>query len=150
MVKDFLKNYRVELIAIGFVILGVFLILEQYEIRETILFVLLQLFAGIAFIIRFVVDYVIDFTLSDLTGWLLVFSAIIFVLWRARWRVIQSPRFASRICPNCHGPLRRAHRTRLDHVLAKVLILPLIRYRCKNPECKWTGLRIREVNTEDS
>jgi hypothetical protein len=92
-------------------------------------------------LIRGVVNFVHRTTLSDLIGYVLLLSAVVFVLWRLRWRLMTTPRFTERVCPHCGGELHRIHRHGLDRVAS--LFVPLARYRCKNSECQWQGLRVK-------
>ncbi|MGD2147324.1 MAG: hypothetical protein PVH41_11580 [Anaerolineae bacterium] len=139
--REFVREYAVELIAGFLAFLGVFLLVERMEIRVTILRLLrlgwravsgtLEALAGA------VVYRVVHITTSDLLGLVLIALAIAVVLWRLRVRLME--RYAGRTCPLCGGNLRRRHRRWSDRVMS--LLVPVNRYRCRNSECQWEGLR---------
>jgi hypothetical protein len=144
------SEWRVELFIALVVAVAVFLLVEQMQIRETVLSWLrqgleaLRNFGG--GILRGLVDFIESTTLSDLTGYALLLAALVFVGWRARWRLMTTPRFTERQCPRCCGDLRRIHRHRLDRLVN--VFVPVGRYRCRNRDCRWQGLRIRKAEHE--
>jgi hypothetical protein len=79
-------------------------------------------------------------TVSSLLGAFLLAVAAYVLVRRVRWRVMTSPRYTTRECPRCGGELHRVHRTRLDRALN--LLVPVRRFRCRNRECRWEGLRV--------
>ncbi len=143
--KNFLKEYRVEIFALLFVLVGVFLVIEKMDIRGTILQVILQ--TGVSaktFLqsaLKVVSGYITSFTLSDLIGWILIIATGVFVLWRFRYRFSRSERWRATVCPRCGGPIHRIHRTSLDRILSKTFLPHVYRYQCENSECDWSGLR---------
>jgi len=66
---------------------------------------------------------------------LLVFTAIRYRLRRSQW-------VASR-CPTCSSLLYRSQRRPVNRILH--LFVPLQRYYCVNPQCRWQGLRIKPL-----
>jgi hypothetical protein len=144
------SEWRVELFIALLVAVAVFLLVERMQIRETVLRWLrqglhaLQNFGG--GMLRGLVDFAQSTTLSDLTGYALLLAALVFVGWRARWRLMTMPRFTERQCPHCSGDLRRIHRNRLDRLVT--VFVPVGRYRCRNRDCQWQGLRIRKARNE--
>ena len=78
---------------------------------------------------------------GDLFGWVFLLIAWGVVLWRARWRFTNSDRYCSRQCPKCESEILRAHRTRWDMVVSRILFLRFHRYSCSKNECGWSGLR---------
>jgi hypothetical protein len=145
--RKFLKEFRVELIALLVVLLGVFLLIEQFDIRITVYQFLEQLVISINQFIQFSKErlwaYFRSFTLSDLLGWILIIGTLIFVAWRARYRFLRSDYWRSRTCPKCGSSLERIPRKRVHHILSKTLLFQGRRYKCSNPECNWTGMRHR-------
>jgi hypothetical protein len=141
------SEWRVELFIACLVAVAVFLLVERMQIRQTVLGWLhqglqaLRNFGG--GILRGSVDFVQSTTLSDLIGYALLLTALIFVGWRARWRLMTAPRFTERQCPRCSGDLQRIHRHRLDRLVS--VFVPVGRYRCRNRDCLWQGLRIRKA-----
>ena len=143
--KKFLKEYRVELIAILVVLVGIFLLVGQFDIRLSIVR-LLQRVAGFLIVQGrlfggWLVAYFATFTLSDLLGWLFIGVAGAFFVWRTRYRFLHSPRWMADTCHRCGSSLQRVHRTRLDRLLGKTLLPHSRRYQCTNTACGWSGLR---------
>lgn len=139
-------EWRLEVFIVLLVAVGIFLLVEQMQIRQTLLswlrwgFQALRSFGGS--MRRGLVDFVRNTTFSDLTGYALLLIALAFAAWRTRWRLMTMPRFTARKCPRCGSDLRRIHRRFLDRLLS--LFVPVRRYRCRNRDCWWCGLRVRE------
>jgi len=129
---------------------GIFLLVERMQIRQTLFAWLrrgLQALSGLGnALLRSVAAFVRATTLSDLMGYALLLLVVALGVWRARWRLMTLPRLMTRLCPHCGGELHRIHRHRLDRLLD--LLVPVARYRCKNPECRWEGLRIKGARHE--
>jgi uncharacterized protein YbaR (Trm112 family) len=143
--KKFLKEYRVELMAVLLAALGVFLLTERFQIRSTLWKAVQDLVAflrqGASSTWAFLGDFVRNTTASDLLGYVLLMLALAFIAWRLRYRFIRSRFWNIRACPRCHGPLQRIHRTSMERLFARITMLPTHRYHCTNPDCGWTGLR---------
>lgn len=139
--REFVREYTVELIAGFLAFLGVFLLVERMEVRVTILRLLRlgwrALTETVEALAEGVVYRAVHVTTSDVLGLGLLALASAVVLWRLRVRLMQH--YAGGVCPVCGGDLRRRHRRWSDRVLS--LLVPVKRYRCKNSECPWEGLR---------
>ena len=150
--KKLLKEYRIEAIAVLLALLGVFLLVEQLEIRATLRMFLANSTGWLADLAGAILDglasYIQTFTLSDLVGWLLIFSTAIFIIWRFRYHYLRSARWLSETCPRCGSPLHRIHRTNLDRLLSKILLPHAGRYLCSNSDCRWSGLLHRGEHHE--
>ncbi len=144
------SEWRVEIFIVLLAAFGIFLLVERMQIRQTLLGWLSQGLQALrnlgGGILRGVVDFVQNTTLSDLTGYVLLLIALAFVAWRARWRLTHMPRFTRTKCPRCGTDLHRIHRSRFDLVLD--LFVPVRRYRCKNHDCRWQGLRVKRSRYE--
>jgi hypothetical protein len=141
--KQFLREYRIELVAVLMALLGIFLLVERMQIRVTILRIILlawrTLSGTVGAVVREVIYRILHITVSDLIGLVLLVLSIVIVLWRVRMRVLQ--RLTGSACPVCGGELRRSRRDWMDRLLS--LLLPVAPYRCRNEECRWEGLRVR-------
>jgi len=139
--RKFLKEYKVEIIFLFVVVIGLIGVFG----RETVLPVLLGAIPGVQKGISEQITAVLAFFRRtdpfDLFQYFLVFSGLVFVIWRVRWHFMQSEIYSGKTCPECGAAFQRIHRTRLDHFFGKILFLPLNRYQCSNAECDWTGLR---------
>jgi hypothetical protein len=78
---------------------------------------------------------------SRLAGSALVLVTGLILAVRARWQFLHTPRFTERVCPICGGEIVRVHRYAWQRSVEKLLLLPTRRYMCRNPECRWKGLR---------
>lgn len=141
--KNFTREYRVELIALATGLFAVFLLVEPFAIRATLRSWLSQgddLLLDLTDRLMAAVD---TFTVSDLTGLVLLALAAAFIAWRIHYRLLRTSRLDADACPKCSGPLQRTHRTFFDRLIALALQIPLRRYHCINESCRWHGLRRR-------
>lgn len=145
--RNLLKEYRVELIALLIALLGFFLLVEQFEIRASAREGLLWLWEKIKTLaqqgLAFLADYITSFTLSDFIGWILIILTASFITWRGRYRFLRSRFWRIEACPRCGGQLQRIHRTRFDRFLTAFWLPHGRRYQCKDEDCRWSGLRRR-------
>lgn len=139
--RKFIKEYRVELAAALLVLVGIFLLVENFSIRDVLRAWYAQSLGLVDRLANLLVAYLRNFTLSDALGWTLVFSMAAFVVWRVRYRFAHMERYKPTTCPRCGGRINRLHRSRLDHLLAATLLPHARRYGCATAECGWTGLR---------
>ena len=144
-VKKILREYRVEIIAVLIALFGVFLLVERLEIRASLRATLSWLVAFLrqagTTITERLVAYLTSFTLSDLTGWILIILTSVFIVWRIRHRFSKSSHWEADKCPLCGKPVHRTHRTVLDRLLSWILLPRARRYSCADSECGWSGLR---------
>lgn len=142
------QDWWVEIVVVLLIMLAIFLLVEQMNIRETLFAWLLAAVNGLESLIaafaRSLVRFVQGTTLSDTVAYALILVVVVLIAWRTRYRVLTNPRLAQIQCPRCGSDLHRIHR-RWYHRLLN-LVIPSRRYGCKNPACGWRGLRIkREV-----
>jgi uncharacterized paraquat-inducible protein A len=140
-------EWRLEILALAAVGVGIFLLVEQFNIRQTVLEWSLGLLAALGQTTldlgNALVDRVEHVTLSDATGLMLIVLAVGLVAWRTGHRIRRSPRWTATVCPRCGQRLHRHHRTALDYFISR--FVPVRRYRCHNPECHWSGLRVKPL-----
>ncbi len=143
--KSLWAEFRVE-IFIGFIfILGVFLLVEEMEIKQTFFYWIgwsLRVTAnGVYAFSRSIRDIIMHVENSDLVGIALIVTAIILISLRFRKKVIQ--RYSSIYsCPECEGELRRVHRTKFQTFLEFFMLAKIKNYQCK--QCSYTGIQITE------
>jgi len=144
-VKKFVREYLIELIALLIILLGIFLLFERMDIRETLYQAALgltdNLRTGLAGASSLGQTYLSSFGLSDLLGLGLIVLAVLFVFWRIRYRFIRSERWLGTHCPICGDRIHRKHRSSFDRLIGKVMLQESARYKCSNEDCYWTGLR---------
>ena len=139
--KSFYRKYDFELIILGLLLLGFFLLWERWKIKS-IVWVFITKTAKTS------VNLIRDFTVrlgaviskvetSDLIGIALILIALILIVNRTRLRIIQShPKLSS--CSLCEGSLRRTHR-KMKHKLLEVLLFCKVkRYSCR--KCSFDGI----------
>jgi len=143
--KKFLREYRVEILALLLALFGIFLLVEQLEIRKSLYAAFIQLLDILPNLVETVksatVAYITSYTLSDLIGWIIILFTGVFIIWRVRYRFTHSHYWSAAECPRCRSELHRVHRRLSDRVLAKTFLPHARRYRCENAECNWSGLR---------
>ena len=145
--RRLLREFRVEIIAALLIVVGVFLLIEQIELRVVLLRLLLRIGSAIATVstssVQGLVNRVLSTRPSDLLGLTLIVLALLILARRVRWRLMHSEEWAGETCPQCGGPMHRSHRRPLDRLIN--WFVPVRRYRCKDPDCGWKGLRIKQA-----
>jgi hypothetical protein len=144
-VRRIWQGWWVEIVVGILVLLAIFLLVEQMNIRESLFAWLLAAVESaqnlVAALARGLARFVQGTTLSDMVAYVLILVVAILVAWRTRYRILTNPRLAQIQCPRCGGDLRRIHR-RWYHRLLN-LAIPNRRYGCKDPACGWRGLRVK-------
>lgn len=140
---QFLRNYRIELLWLLIVAIGLFLLLEQANLRSSVTLwageTAHRLFQRATSLDEQISAFLIQVSLSDLLGFALVLIAVVAILLRLRWRLLNTPRLTQLKCPKCDGSLGRTHRTGIDRLIS--VYVPVRRYRCRTDGCGWSGLR---------
>lgn len=137
-VKQIWKKWRFELCALALIGLGSILLVEPFSIRTT-LWRSVQLFASS--LKGTLKHFLAQLSPSDGIGLGLIILAIGLIIWRTRYHLRLSLSLTSLRCPNCKSSLRRSRRRALEHAIG--FILPIRRYHCRNPKCRWLGWRVR-------
>jgi hypothetical protein len=142
--KRFIKEYRVELLAISIIPIGFFLVFERLEIRATLLAASKKAIHTVQWALKQVMEEIGNraavMTASDALGILLILLAAGFIVWRIRHRFQTSARWSIDNCPKCSNPIMRVHRTWWDRILGATFMPHAHRYRCVDPQCGWSGL----------
>ncbi|MBT3180528.1 MAG: hypothetical protein HOB40_03370 [Candidatus Marinimicrobia bacterium] len=141
--KSYFKEYNFEITVILLIGLGVFLLIEEleikhylYEIVKTILFFIgdiIKVFRnGTFFIIN-------KFEISDLVGISLIIFALFLVANRWRQRMIERYELL-KDCPNCGGNLIRIRRDFNHKILGILYFVNVKHYNCK--ACNFKGIKL--------
>jgi hypothetical protein len=85
-------------------------------------------------------------SLSGAIGFILILAAVVFIVWRIRYRFQTDKHWESEICPNCSGPITRVHRSLWDRLLGAFFLPEARRYRCMDLTCGWSGLLRRHIH----
>jgi len=141
--KSFLKKYNFEIKIIFLFTLGVFLLIEDLEIKKYLFLFLkkiIYLIRDYAIQLRdFIIQLVQQFEVSDLVG----ISIIIYVLFLIgdRWRDKMINRLTSlNHCPKCKGDLHRIKRQWNHKVMSYIYFVKIKYYQCKI--CDFKGIKI--------
>ena len=141
--KSLYRKYNFELIVLGLLLLGFFLLWERWQIKSIV-------FGFITKAVRTSVNLIRDISIrigaviskvetSDLIGMILILIAVILILNRTRLRIINSHPSLS-YCFKCKGDLRRTHR-KMKHKLLEILLFCKVKcYSCR--KCSLDGIEI--------
>jgi hypothetical protein len=144
-IRHIWHDWWVEIVVGLLATLAILLLVERMNIRQTLLAWLVTLVGGLQGLLSHLASAVIDkvrhTTLSDLVAYALLLIVLCLVVWRTRQRLTTMPRFTALRCPRCGSEMYRVHRHWHDRVLD--LFVPVRRYRCKNQDCTWRGLRVK-------
>jgi predicted RNA-binding Zn-ribbon protein involved in translation (DUF1610 family) len=141
---SFFRRFRIELVALFLFALGVFLLLEQLEIKETIFRGVVTAFKAITNAFVTLVDLfketILAFEVSDILGFILIIIAILIIFYRARVQMIAHYAELAE-CPECGGDLLHVHRLPAQRFLGWLFRIKVRRYRCK--KCGNFSLKMR-------
>lgn len=70
-------------------------------------------------------------------------AVMVLILGAVRYCLRRSPQWVATKCPTCNGLLYRSHRRPVSRLVS--LFVPLRRYYCVNPRCRWQGLRMKPL-----
>ncbi len=142
---SFISEYNYEITIVVLIALGIFLLVEDLEIKHYMYLGLRWFLFSIGDIIKGIRDNVILllekdlFELSDLVG----ISLILFALHLAakRWRDREIERYSElSICPNCGGKLQRVQRTPKQKIISFFYVAQVKNYSCR--ECAFKGIKM--------
>lgn len=142
---SFISEYNYEITIVVLIALGIFLLVEDLEIKHYMYLGLRWFLFSIGDIIKGIRDNVILllekdlFELSDLVG----ISLILFALHLAakRWRDREIERYSElSICPNCGGKLQRVQRTPKQKIISFFYVAQVKNYSCR--KCEFKGIKM--------
>lgn len=143
--SSFLNEYSYELKVAILFSLGVFLLVEELEIKHYIYLVVRGTLFGLGRLIKSIangVQYVAGtFETSDIVGIVLILSALFLVSKRWRERTIERNSSLS-ACPNCGGDFKRIRRTRYQRLQSAFWWIKIKRFECK--DCSQTYIQMEE------
>tara|TARA_B100001996_G_scaffold285230_1_gene225497 strand:- start:283 stop:756 length:474 start_codon:yes stop_codon:yes gene_type:complete len=141
--KSFLKEYNYELTAVFLIFLGIFLLVENLEIKHYI-YLFIQ---KILFSLRFVFSKIFSafiiiikrFETSDIVG--IVLTLIGFYMLLKIWRDREILRYSYlQNCPDCGGNLRRIPRTSKQKFSGVIFGSKIKHYSCNI--CDFKGIKM--------
>ena len=141
--KLFYQEYNFEITVVLLIALGVFLLVEELEIKHYLYEFIKVIFFTIGSFIKLLRDgsiFIFDkFEISDLVGISLILLALFLIANRWRERMIE--RYSVlRNCPDCNGDLQRIKRDFNQKMTGLLYFLTVKNYRCKS--CNYTGFKL--------
>ena len=141
--KLFYQEYNFEITVVLLIALGVFLLVEELEIKHYLYEIIKVIFFTIGNFIKLLRDtsiYIIDkFEISDLVGISLILLAIFLIA--NRWRERKIERYSVlKNCPDCNGDLQRIKRDFNQKMTGLLYFLTVKNYRCKS--CNYKGFKL--------
>ena len=141
--KLFYQEYNFEITVVLLIALGVFLLIEEMEIKHYLYELIKVIFVTIGNFIKLLRDtsiYIIDkFEISDLVGISLILLAIFLIANRWRERMIERYSVLKN-CPDCNGDLQRIKRDFNQKMTGYIYFLTVKNYRCKS--CNYNGFKL--------
>ena len=142
-ILSIVKKYNFEFLISFLVLLGSFLLLEDFELKKFLKNFSIQIYEGIKFMIflflNSIFEYITKIESSDIIGLILIFSAIILMFLRWRNNLIYQYS-SSEFCFNCKGKLQRIKRRIKIKIFAFLIRLKVKKYQCK--DCKLHSYKI--------
>ena len=125
--KPIIKKYSIELLILFLIISGIFLLVENLEIKSMIL-------AHIKFILSFIQNLFSSFIESregsDIIGMILISTAFILIIFRYRRMAITDWNYGKE-CPECESKMLRKRKDTFHKILARILFVKVRHYFCE-------------------
>ena len=141
-----IKKYYFELLITILILLGLFLLLEDFELKKLLQSSFIQMYEKMKYIVFNIYNSTFEFILkietSDIIGLILIFSAILLIFLRWRNNLIYNYA-SSQFCVNCKGKLQRVKKNVKIRVLALFARLKVKKYQCK--DCKFQTYKITSL-----
>jgi len=139
----FYQEYNFEITVVILITLGVFLLIEDLEIKHYLYEFLKIIFFTIGNFIKLIRDgtiFIINkFEISDLVGISMILFALFLIANRWRERMIERYSIL-RDCPNCNGNLQRIKRDFNQKITGFIYFVTVKNYRCKS--CSYKGFKL--------
>ena len=137
--KLFYQEYNFEITVVALISLGVFLLIEDLEIKHYLYEFIKVIFFTIGNFIKMLRDgsiFIINkFEISDLVGISLILLALFLIANRWRERLIER-HSVLRNCPDCNGDLQRIKRDFNQKVTGFLYFVTVKNYHCKSCDYK--------------
>lgn len=141
--KSLFQEYNFEITVVFLLGLGIFLLVEDLEIKHYLYEFIKIIFFTVGNFIKLMRDgtiFIIDkFEISDLVGISLIFLALFLVANRWRERMIER-HSVLRECPDCGGHLHRIKRDFNQKVTSLFYFVAVKHYHCKS--CNYKGIKM--------
>ena len=138
--NKFWKKYNFEIFVFGLIVIGTFLIIENFNIKESIINTYTLIYN---YLINILLKLYLIFTTllynvenSDLLGLSLIIFAIFLILLRWRQRLLNE--YSSyEVCRYCNSRIHRIKRRKRIKIFAYIFRLKIKRYQCT--DCNQVG-----------
>ena len=145
--KSFFQEYNFEITVILLLGIGVFLLVEDLEIKHYIATFIRSLSFGIINVIEAFRDKIIHavkkIEFSDFVGIAFILLALYLII--NRWRERMILRYSSSLeCPDCDKKLHRIHKTTYQKLLSFMFFLKVKNYKCAI--CSYKTVRLEKYN----
>ena len=142
-IKPFYEEYNFEIMVVFLLGLGIFLLVEDFEIKAYMYRIIRAVFLAVEKFIQSIRDgvfYVVgEFETSDLVGISLILSALFLIA--NRWRERMIDRFSSlKECPECRNHLHRIQKTSRQRMTSIFYYVDVKHYSCKS--CGYKGIKM--------
>ena len=145
-IKAIIEKYSFELLIILLICLGIFLLLEDYELKKFIKKFSIYIYINMKYFIYYMYNSIFEFILkiefSNIIGLLFILSAVTLIFLRWRNNLIYNYS-SSGFCHNCKSKLQRIKRRTRVKVFAFFIRLKIKKYQCKN--CKLHSYKITSL-----
>ena len=145
--KSFFQEYNFEITVILLLGFGIFLLVEDLEIKHYIATFIRSVLFGIINVFGVFRDKIIHtvkkIEFSDFVG--IAFILLALYLITNRWRERMILRYSSALeCPNCDKKLHRIHKTTNQMLLSFMFFLKVKNYKCSI--CSYKTVRLEKYN----
>ena len=145
--KSFFQEYNFEITVILLFGFGIFLLVEDLEIKQYIANVIRSVLFGIIKMFEIFRDKIIHkvkkIEFSDIVGIAFILLALYLII--NRWRERMILRYSSNLaCPNCNKNLHRIHKTTYQKLTSFVLFLKVKNYKCAI--CSYKTVKLEKYN----
>ena len=141
--KSFFKKYNYEMTAVSLILLGIFLLVENLEIKYYIYLFLQKIFFSLIFVFSKILNSFLiiikQFETSDIVGVALTLIGFYMLLRIWREREISRNSYLQN-CPECGGNLRRIPRTSRQKVSGYIFGSKIKHYSCNI--CGYKGIKM--------
>ena len=137
------KKYSFEIKVVFLLTLGVFLLIEDLEIKKHLFIVckniMLTLLKNFIKVRDIVLELVKKFEVSDLVGISIIMYVMYLIANRLRERVVHQLGSLD-VCPKCKGALHRIRKSWNHKIMGYIYFLKIKNYQCKI--CNFKGIKI--------
>jgi len=142
--KSIIKKYSFEFLILFLISMGIFLLVENLEIKSTVLayikFILIYVLKFIQNIFSSISLFIDSREGSDIIGMILISTAFILIYFRYRKMAITEWN-CGKECPECESKMLRKRKGTFHKILARILFVKIRHYFCE--KCNTSRLNFR-------